>query len=216
MDGARLSRFPHLSWLPLQFKASAANGLLVGHYQRVTHFIHKARNGRHAIRCIQQGREERWDADQRTVHFLPATGDSFTTLCAAEHEYEGVAFAIPQGHLRVIADAENVKPCSSLRRILTHDDVVLESCMDQLIAPARPDRDAGDLRQDEVARRLVLRLFELSGAGTPDWNDDASIFDRRTLRALTAYIDEHLRIAPSLSDMSIHVGMSPSHFAKKF
>ena len=33
---------------------------------------------------------------------------------------------------------------------------------------------------------------------------------------LTAYVDEHLRIAPSLSDMSIRVGMSPSHFARKF
>jgi len=173
---------------------------------RATHFIHKARKGRHAIRCIQQGREERWDADERTVHFAPATGDSFTTVCAAQHEYQGVAFAIPRGHLRAIADAENLKPCSSLRRILTHDDVVLESCMDQLMAPARPDGDAEDLRKDEVARRLVLRLFELSGAGTPDWNDDASIFDRRTLLGLTAYVDEHLRIAPSLSDLCIRVG----------
>lgn len=216
MDGARLSRFPHLSWLPLQFEASAATGLLVGHYKRVTHFLHKARKGRHAIRCVQQGREERWDADERTINFLPATGDSFTTVCAAQHEYQGVAFAIPEDHLQVLADAESLKPCSSLRRILTHDDAVLESCMDTLTAPARPDGDAEDLRKDEVARRVVLRLFELSGAGTPDWNDDASIFDRRTLLALTGYVDEHLRIAPSLSDVSIRVGMSPSHFAKKF
>ena len=216
MDGARLSRFPHLSWLPLQFEASAATGLLVGHYQRVTHFLHKARKGRHSIRCIHQGREERWDADERTVNFFPATGETFTVLCAAQHEYQGVAFAIPKGHLRAIADAEDLKCRSSLRRILTHDDVVLESCMDRLMASARPDGDTEDLRKDEVARRLVLRLFELSGAGTPDWNDDASIFDRRTLLALAAYVDEHLRIAPSLSDMSMRVGMSPSHFAKKF
>lgn len=114
------------------------------------------------------------------------------------------------------ADGENLKPRSSLQRILTHDDVVLESCMDKLSAPVQPDGDAEDLRKDEVARRLVLRLFELSGAGTPDWNDDTSMFDRRTLLGLTAYVDEHLRIAPSLTDMSIRVGMSPSHFAKKF
>jgi len=216
MDGARLSRFPHLSWLPLQFQASAAAGLMVGHFQRITHFVHKARKGRHSIRCIHQGHEERWDADERTVNFFPATGDTFTFVCAAQHEYQGVAFAIPEGHLQPIADAENLKPRSSLQRILKHDDVVLESCMDKLTDPARPDGDAEALRKDEVARRLVLRLFELSGAGTPDWNDDASIFDHRTLLRLTAYIDENLRIAPSLSDMSIHVGMSPSHFARKF
>lgn len=216
MDGARLSRFPHLSWLPLQFQASAAAGLMVGHFQRITHFVHKARKGRHSIRCIHQGREERWEADERTVNFFPATGDTFTFVCAAQHEYQGVAFAIPEGHLQTIADAESLKPRSSLQRILTQDDVVLESCMDKLTDLARPDGDAEALRKDEVARRLVLRLFELSGAGTPDWNDDASTFDRRTLLGLTAYVDEHLRVAPSLSDMSICVGMSPSHFAKKF
>lgn len=216
MDGARLSRFPHLSWLPVQYKASATTGLLATHSKRVAHFIHKARKGRHSIRCIHQGHEERWDADERTVNFFPATGDSFTTVCAAQHEYRGVAFAIPEGHLQTLADAEDLKPRSSLRRILTHDDAVLESCMDQLTAPARPDSGPEDLRKDEVARRLVLRLFELSGAGTPNWNDDASIFDQRTLLGLTGYVDEHLRIAPSLSDMSIRVGMSPSHFAKKF
>jgi len=192
MDNARLSRFPHLSWLPLQFQASAATGLMVGHFQRITHFVHKARKGRHSIRCIHQGREERWEADERTVNFFPATGDTFTVRCAPQHEYQGVAFAIPEGHLQTIADGENLKPCSSLQRILTHDDVVLESCLDKLSATARPDGDAEDLRKDEVARRLVLRLFKLSGAGTPDWNADLSIFDRRTLLGLTAYVDEHL------------------------
>ncbi|MFM8435231.1 MAG: hypothetical protein ACKOBP_07810, partial [Planctomycetia bacterium] len=154
MDGARLSRFPHLSWLPLQLEDSAATGVMVGNFQRVSHFLHKARRGRHSARCIHQGREERWDADERTVNFFPATGDSFTVLCAAEHEYQGVAFAIPQRHLQTLADGENVKPRSSLQRILTHDDVVLESCMDKLSAPVRPDGDAEDLRKDEVARRL--------------------------------------------------------------
>ncbi|MFM8291032.1 MAG: helix-turn-helix domain-containing protein [Planctomycetia bacterium] len=202
--------------MPLQFEASAATGSLVGHYERVAHFIHKARKGRHSVRCIHKGREERWDADERTVNFLPATGESFTTVCAAQYEYQGVAFAIPQGHLRTLVEAETLKPRSSLRRIFTRDDEVLESCMDLLMAPVRLDGDTEDLRKDETARRLVLRLYELSGAGTPDWNDDASIFARRTLLDLTGYIDEHLRITPSLSDMSIRVGMSPSHFAKKF
>lgn len=216
MDNARLSRFPHLSWLPLQLEASAATGLMVGHFRRVTHFLHKARKGRHTARCIHQGQEERWDADERTVNFFPATGDTFTVLCAAQHEYQGVAFAIPEGHLQTIAAGENLKPRSSLRRILTHEDAVLESCMDTLSAPARPDGDAEDLRKDEAARRLVLQLFKVSGAGSPDWHDDASIFDQRTLLRLTAYIDENLRIAPLLSDMSVRVGMSPSHFARKF
>ena len=31
-------------------------------------------------------------------------------------------------------------------------------------------------RADEAARRLVLRLVELSGGDTPDWQDDESLF----------------------------------------
>jgi AraC family transcriptional regulator len=45
---------------------------------------------------------------------------------------------------------------------------------------------------------------------------DASPFDRVTMHSLRDYIDAHLRFAPSLSDMAPLVGLSPSHFAKKF
>lgn len=147
--------------------------------------------------------------------FFPAPLGTFTVLCAPQLEYQGVAFAIPESHIQTLVEAESLKPRSSLRRILTHDDVVLESCMDQLMAPPRPDGDAENPRKDAVAHRLVLRLFELSGAGTPDWNGDANIFDRPALLGLTVYVGEHLRIAPSLGGMSNRVGMSPSHYAKK-
>ena len=73
-----------------------------------------------------------------------------------------------------------------------------------------------DARADEAARRLILRLAELCGGEKPDWHDDASTFNSRTLGQLVEYIDGHLTIAPSLGDMAIRVGLSPSHFAKKF
>jgi AraC family transcriptional regulator len=58
--------------------------------------------------------------------------------------------------------------------------------------------------------------MEINGWRLPEWTADASVFEQSTLADLVAYIDEHLRLAPSLSDMSVRVGLSPSHFAKKF
>lgn len=216
MDGSRLSRFPHLSWLPLRLTCSAVNGTLVSPFHHTTHLIHKACKGRHRVRWISGGREETWEADERTVHFAPANGEHFTAVTSAATEYCGVVFAIPETHLRTMTDAEDLKPGSSFRRIRSNEDEVLISCMTRLSCPTMPDGDDQELRKDEAARRLVLRLQELSGAGTPDWQDDVSVFERRTLLGLVAYIDDNLRIAPSLSDMSVHVGLSPSHFAKKF
>jgi len=73
-----------------------------------------------------------------------------------------------------------------------------------------------DLRKDAAARRLVLRLAELTGGRAPEWTDDCGVFDSRTIEFLIAHIDAALRIAPSLSEMATLVGLSPSHFAKKF
>ena len=36
------------------------------------------------------------------------------------------------------------------------------------------------------------------------------------MRHLVDYIDDHLRIPPVLGDVAMLVGLSPSHFAKKF
>lgn len=216
MDNARLSGFPHLSWLPLRLTYSSVDGTVAYPFHHTTHLIHKACKGRHRVRWISGGREETWEADEHTVHFSPADGEHVTALTSAATEYAGTVVCIPETHLRTMTDAEGLKPGSSLRRICSQDDEVLVSCMSRLTSPTTSDGDDEELRKDEAARRLVLRLQELSGAGTPDWHDDASVFERRALRSLVSHIDEHLRIAPSLSELALLVGMSPSHFARKF
>ena len=56
----------------------------------------------------------------------------------------------------------------------------------------------------------------MNGCRGPDWQNDTSVFVRPTLVNLVAYVDDHLSAAPSLGDMGLLVGMSPSHFARKF
>lgn len=58
--------------------------------------------------------------------------------------------------------------------------------------------------------------MDLSGHGKPDWHDDASTFDGRTLLNLVEHVDALLRAAPSLTDMALLAGVSPGHFAKDF
>lgn len=64
--------------------------------------------------------------------------------------------------------------------------------------------------------RLILRLLELTTGQRPDWHDDQGVFTARTLNYLVEYIDAHVRSPPSLGDMGPLVGLSPSHFARKF
>lgn len=126
-----------------------------------------------------------------------------------------VACYIPPGHLHEITSSEGIERRPDWRRLLLPDDTILRqalltvSCCDSL-SPGT----AG--HADEAARRLILRLTELAGGGVPYWHDDASVFDRGTMDDLAGYVDAHLVTAPSLTDMGIRVGISPSHFARKF
>lgn len=100
--------------------------------------------------------------------------------------------------------------------MLGREDAVVSDCMTQLAMASHVRDTERVVAMDQTARRLILRVSQLNGGALPDWHDDSSLFDKRTLLGLTSYIDDHLHVAPSLSDMSSLVGMSPSHFAKKF
>jgi AraC-like DNA-binding protein len=69
---------------------------------------------------------------------------------------------------------------------------------------------------DEVARRLILRIAELSGGKRPDWHDDWRVFDHRTIARLVERFDAELGVSPRLDDLARGTGLSPSHFARKF
>lgn len=150
------------------------------------------------------------------VSCVPADGDQHTYLMDSEAGCDLFAVLIPPSHLTTVIEAEALKESNEWKPLFGMQDPVMRDCMTRLsITPASQDT-AEDLGIDEVARRLILRLVELTGGGRPDWHDDASVFDRRTLFNIVAHIDEHHRIAPSLSDLAMLAGLSPSHFAKKF
>jgi len=98
---------------------------------------------------------------------------------------------------------------------MARDDEVLRWCMSRLGARPSTARDA-EVRKDVAARRLILRLQELSGGGLPRWHSDANVFDRATLQRFVDYIDAHLRLAPTLTASAVMAALSQSHFTRLF
>jgi AraC-like DNA-binding protein len=215
MDGSRLSRFPHLSWLRARFELRPDAGPLRVHERSVNHYLSLTLAGRHAVRWIHRGDERRWTEHAGTLHFRPCDGEHSQFFIHTESPGDVVACYIPDRHLREITRSEGIERQPDWRRWLLPDDPILRPAM-LTVCSCDPHSPGAANPADEAARHLILRLVELSGGGSPDWRDDASVFDRRTMNDLVAYLDAHLAIAPSLSDLGWRVGLSPSHFAKKF
>lgn len=208
MDAAHLSRYPHLSWLSFRAGRSAAAPPLAVEMRGVCHTISLTRRGHHDVRWTTRGRDRHWGEDAGAMHFRPADDADHAFLTSTPTGFESAVFCIPRGHLETSAEAEGMAAPGEWRRLLLADDAVLRWCLERLAAGG-PDGD-------EAARRLVLRLVALGGGGVPDWHDDTSIFERRTLENLVAAIDDRLQVAPSLAEMGLRTGLSPSHFARKF
>ena len=215
MDGARLSPYPHLSWLVTTIPLRAEAGPTGIHLRSVAHSVSMPLAGRHAVRWICRGRERSWVEHPGTVHFRPCNWEWQDFVIHSAESGDVAACFIPPAHLEAIADTEHLRAESEPRRALLPDDAVIRQALLTLVAcRAGPLESCG--RADEAARRLVLRLLAVSGGGVPDWHDDASVFDRQALASLIEHIDAHLKLPPSLTDMGMRAGLSPSHFARKF
>lgn len=195
MDGASYAPFLRHSWFQFRVTGNAAGTPLSFHMRSFSHVISLTIRGRAAVRWMSRGRETRWEERAGTVNFTPFDGEDHTFLTAMSPDFESAVFFIPKGHLGACLVSEECEPAGEFRRILRRDDPVLQSCLARLAEPGRFD-DAADLRKDEAARKLVLRLTELGGGRMPAWQTDESVFARRTISDLVMYVDEHLRIPP--------------------
>lgn len=212
MDGARLSRFPHLSWLRFAVSSDgAASNPLVWESSGVCHTLSLTVEGHCDVRWIAGGGEARWREEPGSVRLLPADGRPHTFVMAMSPDFRSAFLLLPRGHLSGILESERLVGLPG-GRLLDPADGVVRSCIDRLTAGDGPI----DTPLDEHARRLVLRLVQLSGGSGPDWYDDASVFERGLLADLVDRIDGRLQSPQAPAELAAHVGLSPSHFARKF
>lgn len=163
-----------------------------------------------------RGHERGFVVPEHAVHFAAADGEDHVRIARVAAMHRFCVLLIPARHLDEIVSSEGCRPPRECRAIMGGHDPVLRMCMDRLAGEGHAADARGPTGTSTAARRLVLRLAELNGSGRPDWSCDTSTFDRRVLTSLVEYIDGHLRIAPSLGDLATRVGLSQSHFAKKF
>jgi AraC-like DNA-binding protein len=215
MDGARLSRYPHLAWLRFGIQRDGTQPRLSVPLVGVCHSISLVRSGRLHVRWMTRGRERSWSEGCGSVHFRPTDDDEHLFETTTPSAFHSTVILLPRNHVDRLLTEEWADPLGGARRILCADDPVLECCLRRLGDAAGTDGSL-DGAEDEIARRLVLHLAALHGHCPPDWHDDESVFDRRTLRLIVERIDGHVAIAPSIAEMGVAFGLSPTHFARKF
>ena len=215
--GARASLAPYLhhSWLGYWEHVPADEPIVV-HRRQVAHCLMYLPAGRVSVRSLHRGRERRHDLAGGTVSFMPADGHRRSMVGEHNPAHDFFTLLIPRRDVGLLAASEGVLwTFDDLNCFVAPDDAVLKWCMERLASPCSMIPEL-HLRKDEAARRLLFRLQELSDGRVPDWHAEGSVFDRTEMQRFVDFIDSHLRLAPTLSAMSLVAALSPSHFAKKF
>jgi AraC-like DNA-binding protein len=216
MDEACAPPFLHYAWLGTWRTDDGHGSTVAIHMRQVAHCCIYTSRAKADVRRICRGLEDQFGVAAGSVQFAPADGEAHTLIHRCHPGHQFYMLLIPRAHLQSVTESEGLSAMTELRPSLAHHDTTLTSCMARVSRYADDPSGSMDGGKEVAARRLILRLMEINGCRRPEWTTDASVFERKTLENLVAYIDEHLRLAPSLSDMSVHVGLSPSHFAKKF
>lgn len=214
MAAARLASGTHYSWLGYWLHAPAT-AIVNLHRRHVTHNLTYVGAGGGDVRSLDRPVDHNYRLAAGNVEFFPADQELHTYIVTPSAPSDLYFLMIPSSEEEDIAASEGLDPLATTRTLHAFEDVELQRCMMRLSSRTSHDSPVAG-REDETSRQLILRLLQLSGRGVPEWHVDGSVFDRRTLGQLVEYIDAHLKIAPCLSDMGLRVGLSPSHFAKKF
>lgn len=203
------------TWLSFSAHVMPDVRRVTAHVTNAAHSLVYLRKGSFQGRWICRGKEYAVDDEAGSVRFHPANGeDHVLSGAVGRGGLQSTTLMIPPEDLRLMAVADGVKQLPDLRPIIWPNDAMLRTWLDVLVGPG--DADTADEDREEAARSLVLRVAELLGATVPAWRSDRSAFTSRTLDHLVGYIDAHLRAGTSAGDMALNVGLSPSHFARKF
>ena len=178
MDGAQPSRFPHHSWLAYEFEAPANAGTCCWNLNGNAHALHMVFSGGHRVRWISRGHETDYTVQAGSFHYLPADGESHAIAAYPGSPIRSFTVFVPPKHLTQLAAADHMEARVEFHRFLSHDDPVLQACMTRLAMHASTDEADDDGKKEEAGRRLILRLIQVSGGGTPDWHSDESTFTR--------------------------------------
>lgn len=172
--------------------------------------------GSRGMRWIRQGHEDRWDVDVGQVHVFPADGRDHVLVLQAEAGYQGFALLLPTSHVSISGTAFSVGAYGLSRRLAVEPGSPLSDCMHRLSEVMHGAKDHEPGATEDVARAMLVRLHEAIGAPPPRWEDHGQAFDALAIGAIVGFVDAHLKEGSHLDDVALLVGLSASHFARKF
>jgi AraC-like DNA-binding protein len=216
MNDAGFPPFPHFSWLGSWTTVGREGATVEIGMRQVAHCLIYTSHAKADVGWHHHGRDDRFRVDAGTVRFCPADDDDHVLVGPCNPSHRFYTLLIPRGHLLSVAESEGIVAIPDLRHSVSARDAVLMSCMRTLSNVHQHRDDISLERREAAALALVLRLLSMNGWKGPDWKNDDSVFRRCVLEDLVTFIDAHLQDTASLRDLCLHVGMSPSHFAKKF
>jgi hypothetical protein len=126
VDGARLSQFPHLSWLGFSFAHAPASGTLCHVIRGTTHALNMVFSGLGHVRWLRRGNEVRYDATPGSLHFVPADGEVHTFLANAPREASAYTLFLPQRHLDALAAEDHSPSRCEYHRLFIASDAILQ------------------------------------------------------------------------------------------
>lgn len=238
MNNGELPPFAHHSWLTFSITLAPADPSRVFHTRSTAHLLSVVERGSRLMQWIRRDEEREWSEDKGAVQIVPCDGDSHTFVMRSDRGCTAHAVLIPKPHLDGcfpsgtadgVADGRHdERDGKSEKRdrdgssagdasapILLRDDTAWR-CVLRLAYREGTAGDAFDGSKGEAARALIGRLRKLNGDGEPRWHDGANVFQPQTVDRLVDRIDGSLRRAPTIEQMSNQVGLSTSHFTKKF
>ncbi len=140
MDGARLSRYPHLLWPRFGIDGTDAPRRMEVDLNGGCHTLGLVRQGRHAVRWMTRGLERAWISETGNVHFLPVDDAHHTFVTEHAGPFRFETLILPRGHFRSILASEHHEPPPEWRRLLAPSDAILQAFMIHVCAAAAPRR----------------------------------------------------------------------------
>jgi AraC family transcriptional regulator len=211
-----MSLFPSQSWLGFTHDVSPSPVPTELHLRQVNHLAVLIQSGVCSNQWIRRGRETRFNVTPGMVGFFSADHEEHAVVSRTDTGAKACILAIPPAHLQSIAASEGLTPSSELQARPVFHDVIMRALLTRLVTDTSGGSITRGLDAEIAARSLVVRLVEITQGETPDWHDDSSIFDSRTMGHITDYIDAHLHHYVPLADLALLCKTSSSHFAKKF
>lgn len=216
MDGARISSYPHFSWLAYPLAVPPPRILAVHQDRHVTHRLWLVTAGHADVRWTTRRTETAFHTGLGCIGFFPCDRERHTMAVTSADGYHGSVICVPERHLRRLSAMDGLNLPRDFQPIPAFRDALIRASLQRLTAAGDGEPLVEDIGAEIAARQIILRLSDLIGGVRPDWLNDTSVFAAPVMRRIVEEIDAGLGGRMSLEGLAAHVGLSPSHFARKF